>query len=70
MKVLLSRIFFWMGDSVYRLLGSFGFGGWAYQRLMKISVDLDKHGDVWAFRPSKRKFGKWKTAPFGKKKKK
>lgn len=69
MKVVFSWIFYWMGDASYRLFGAFGFGAWAYQKLMKASVELDTKGRVWKFVP-KSKFGKWKTTTLGRRKRK
>lgn len=44
---ILSKIFYHLGDIVSITLLPLGVGWWLYQKLMLISVDLDKNFDVW-----------------------
>jgi hypothetical protein len=43
----LSWLLYWLGDLVSRTLCRWGLAGSLYQKLMRLSVKMDKHFDVW-----------------------
>jgi hypothetical protein len=43
----LSWILYWLGDLVSKTLCRWGLAGSLYQKLMRLSVKLDKDFDVW-----------------------
>jgi hypothetical protein len=43
----LSWILYWLGDLVSKTLCRWGLAGSLYQKLMRLSVKLDKNFDVW-----------------------
>jgi hypothetical protein len=58
---ILSKIFYYLGDFVSITLLPLGVGWKLYQKLMLISVDLDKNFDVWKeAKPSKKRKAKKK----------
>jgi len=44
---ILCELFYHLGDITSRTLCRWAWGGWLYQRLMLLSVALDKDFDVW-----------------------
>ena len=56
MKLLLSRIFYVIGDliSITIMRWGDGYGYPLYNKLMLWSVDLDTHGKVWKFVKNKK----------------
>ena len=56
MKLLLSRIFYVIGDwiSITIMRWGDGYGYPVYNKLMLWSVDLDTHGKVWKFVKNKK----------------
>jgi len=58
---ILSKIFYYIGDLVSITLLPLGVGWKLYQKLMLISVDLDKNFDVWKeAKPRKKRKAKKK----------
>jgi hypothetical protein len=58
---ILSKIFYYLGDFVSITLLPLGVGWKLYQKLMLISVDLDKNFDVWKeAKPRKKRKAKKK----------
>jgi hypothetical protein len=58
---ILSKIFYYLGDLVSITLLPLGVGWKLYQKLMLISVDLDKNFDVWKeAKPRKKRKAKKK----------
>jgi len=58
---ILSKIFYYLGDFVSITLLPLGVGWRLYQKLMLISVDLDKNFDVWKeAKPRKKRKAKKK----------
>jgi hypothetical protein len=58
---ILSKIFYQLGDFVSITLLPLGVGWKLYQKLMLISVDLDKNFDVWKeVKPNKKRKAKKK----------
>ena len=58
---ILSKIFYYLGDLVSITLLPLGVGWKLYQKLMLISVDLDKNFDVWKeSKPRKKRKAKKK----------
>lgn len=58
---ILSKIFYHLGDIVSITLLPLGVGWKLYQKLMLISVDLDKNFDVWKeVKPKKKRKAKKK----------
>jgi hypothetical protein len=58
---ILSKIFYHLGDLVSITLLPLGMGWRLYQKLMLISVDLDKNFDVWKeAKPRKKRKAKKK----------
>ena len=58
MKLLLSKILYYIGDILSLTIMRLGKGyGWRlYNKIMLCSVDLDKNGKIWKFvEPKKRK---------------
>ena len=56
MKLLLSRIFYVIGDliSITTMRWGDGYGYPLYNKLMLWSVDLDTHGKIWKFVKNKK----------------
>ena len=56
MKLLLSRIFYVIGDllSITIMRWGDGYGYPLYNKLMLWSVDLDTHGKIWKFVKNKK----------------
>ena len=44
---LLSILFYYLGDIASHTIARWSWGGWVYQRLMRLSVDCDKDFNVW-----------------------
>jgi len=58
---ILSKIFYYLGDFVSITLLPLGVGWKLYQKLMLLSVDLDKNFDVWKeAKPRKKRKAKKK----------
>jgi hypothetical protein len=44
---LLSILFYYLGDIASHTIARWSWGGWLYQRMMLLSVDCDKHFEIW-----------------------